>query len=180
MLKLSPRQTLATGAALVALMAVTRSSHIGDWSSFPDASWAIFFLAGMWLAPRFWLPLLIAFGVGIDWFATSVGGVSDYCMTPAYWFMLPAYAALWGAGRFVAGRALPAVAAGVVGAAVAAEVLSGGSFYFLSGYQAAPTLAGYAAQFGQYFPTSLAVMAAYTGVALLVSSAFKLARPAHG
>lgn len=176
----TPRQTLATGVALVALMAVTRSSHIGDWSSFPDASWAIFFLAGMWLAPRFWLPLLIAFGVAIDWFATSVGGVSDYCMTPAYWLMLPTYAALWGAGRMVARKSLPVVAAGVVGAAVMAEVISGGSFYFLSGYQATPTLAGYATEFGKYFPTSLAVMAAYVAVALLVQAALRVARPAHG
>lgn len=180
MLTLNPRQSLILGGALALLMLLTRSSHIGDWSSFPDASWAIFFLAGMRLAPRFWLPLLIAFGVAIDWFATSVGGVSDYCLTPAYWLMLPTYAALWGVGRWVAGRALPVVAAGGVGAAVIAEVLSGGSFYFLSGYQAAPTLAGYATEFGQYFPTSLAVMAGYVGVALLVEAALKVARPAHG
>jgi hypothetical protein len=94
--------------------------------------------------------------------------------------LLPTYAALWGAGRFLSGRALPAVAAGVVGAAVVAEVLSGGSFYFLSGYQAAPTLAGYAAEFGRYFPMSLAVMGAYVGVALLVQAALKVAHPAHG
>ena len=37
-------------AALAAVMGVTRLGHFGEFAGLPDASWAVFFLAGLWLA----------------------------------------------------------------------------------------------------------------------------------
>lgn len=176
---LTRRPALVAGLALFGLMAATRSHHVGDWNALPDASWAIFFLAGLWLAPRVWLPVLMAFAVGIDFAATTWGGVSDFCITGAYWMLLPTYAVLYAGGRLVAGRGAAALAGGTLAAAACAEILSGGSFYFGSGYFAQPTLAGYAGEFVNYFLTSLGVMVLYVAVAVLVRAAVESVRPQH-
>lgn len=61
----------------------------------------MFFLAGFYLRAqtRWALPLLILEAVVIDYCAIRYSGVSNYCVTAAYGFILPGYAALWaGAG----------------------------------------------------------------------------------
>lgn len=74
MLKTS-RQRLFTSFAAIALMALTRYGHFGSALSLPDASLAVFFLAGFYL-PAWMLPVLLIEAVGIDYLATTVGGVS--------------------------------------------------------------------------------------------------------
>ena len=87
-------------AALVLLLAATRYNHFGSAVSLPDASLAVFFLGGFFLARRAW-PGLLAFvfllleAGGMDYYATATQGVSDWCITPAYWFLVPTYASLW-------------------------------------------------------------------------------------
>jgi len=46
------------GLILVAAMAATRFHHLGDALHLPDASWALFFLAGVYLSPA-WLLVLV-------------------------------------------------------------------------------------------------------------------------
>ena len=45
--------------------------------------------------------LIIEAGL-IDYYATSVQGISDWCMSPAYWFLIPTYGSLWLVGRWFA------------------------------------------------------------------------------
>lgn len=105
----SQTRTIAIFAALAALMAATRFNHFGSAVSLPDASYAVFFLGGLYLtrsasmSVAAFIALILEAG-WIDYYATSVQGVADWCMSPAYWFLIPTYASLWLVGRWVVSR----------------------------------------------------------------------------
>lgn len=170
----SNKARLAIGSALALLILATHGHHFASAINLPPATWAVFFLAGFYFRSMRVFAALVAEVVALDFIATSVGGVSNYCMTPAYGFMLPAYGALWLAGRWFAGRyalsasAFPALAASALGGAVAAEVISSGSFYFLSGRFAEASLFGFGMDLIKYFPQSLSAFAFWMGTALVV------------
>src|SRR5262245_45440466 len=89
------------GIALLLVLAVTRSGHFGSSFKLPDASWAMFWLSGA-LALRWWWPMVMMIAAAlIDYFVIS-NGVSSYCLTPAYPFLIPTYLSLWFTGRWVA------------------------------------------------------------------------------
>ncbi|HEX2796630.1 MAG TPA: hypothetical protein VHN38_06045 [Immundisolibacter sp.] len=176
--KLPLPHPLPVGLLLAALMIATRSHHFASALHLPDASWAVFFLAGA-LLPG-WLPLagLLALAAAVDYVAITFGGVSAFCVSPAYGFLLPAYGALYAAGRWYAGRhqpqwrsLLPFSGAALAGTAVC-EVLSSGGFCFLSGRFAEPTLAEFGARLARYFPHALEGMALYLGAAVITYAAF--------
>ena len=102
MLKLSPRAQLAIGLALALLLAMTRGQHFAT-VNLPSASWAVFFLAGALLRPRWLFPALFIEASLLDFAAVQWAGVSDWCLSPAYWMLLPAYGSLWLGGRLYAG-----------------------------------------------------------------------------
>ena len=163
---------------LVLLMAATRSHHFAGLHSLPDASWAAFFLAGFYLKQIRSFVILTALAVVIDWTAITVGGVSDFCVTPAYAMLLPAHAALWLGGRWYAQRhrdhwttLLPLTAAVAISALVA-ELLSGGGFYFFGGRFAEPTLAEFLPRLVKYFPSMLGAMTLYMTLAALLHALF--------
>lgn len=181
MLNLTRRQQIAIGLALTLLMLLTRSHHWAGIHSLPDASWAIFFLLGVYVRPLWVAPALIAASVGIDYAAITWGGVSDFCVSPAYWMLIPAYLVLFAGGRFYARRhtlsllglfRLVGVALAVV---VVAELLTSGGFYFFSGRFAEPTLAGFIPRFEQYFPHMLGTFALYLGAAAITHVALAAA-----
>lgn len=176
--KLPLPRLLPVGLLLAALMAATRSHHFASALHLPDASWAVFFLAGA-LLPG-WLPLaaLLALAATVDYLAISFGGVSAFCVSPAYVALLPAYGALYAAGRWYARRhrpmprnLLPFTGAALVGTTLC-ELLSSGAFYFFSGRFAAPTLAEFGARLARYFPHALEGMALYLGTAVIVYATF--------
>src|SRR5580692_3342727 len=84
---------------LAGAMLATRLHH---FEHLPDASWAIFFLSGFHLFGARAFALLMVEAVIIDYVATQHLGVSSYCLSIAYLFVLPAYAALWLGGRVAA------------------------------------------------------------------------------
>ena len=181
MLNLTARQQISIGAALTLLMLLTRSHHWASIHSLPDASWAIFFLLGVYLRALWMVPALIAASVMIDYAAITWGGVSGFCVSPAYWLLLPAYLVLFVGGRFYAlGHRLSllglfrlvSVALAVV---VIAELLTSGGFYFFSGRFAEPTLVGFVPRFEKYFPHMLGTFALYLGVAAAVHVALAAA-----
>lgn len=88
--------------ALMLLMAVTRSSHIGTPFQLPDASLAVFFLAGLWFGGNWFFAVLLTEAALIDFVAIQFFGVSGFCVSPAYVFLIPAYAALWFGGKWCA------------------------------------------------------------------------------
>ena len=181
MLTLTTRQQFFVGLALAFLMLLTRSHHWASLHSLPDASWAIFFLLGMYVRPLWVVPALIAASVIIDYDAITWGGVSSFCVSPAYWLLFPAYLALFAGGRWAArghrwsllGLARMAGIAFVVVAV--AEALTSGGFYFFSGRFAEPTLAGFWPRVEKYFPHMLGTFALYVGMAAAVHVALAAA-----
>ena len=166
-------------AVLVLLMAVTRGSHFGSSSYLPDATLAVFLLAGFFLARLSWVALL-AFGLllleagGIDYYAINVAGVSDWCVTPAYWFLIPTYASMWLGGRWFAARQQNswrhlALFGGVsVLATMFAFLISNGSFYLLSGRYSEMGVAEYAGSMAQYFLPYMTGSLIYLALAALL------------
>lgn len=167
---LSSRQQLFVGIALLALMAATRSHHFTSLHYLPDASWAVFFLAGALLGRAWVFPVFCALATGIDWVAINVAGVSGFCVTPAYAMLLPAYGSLWLAGYWFGkqGRvALLPLLGAALASALAAELLSSGGFYFLGGRIAEPNLAEFVLREVNYFPAMAGAMMLYLGLAAL-------------
>jgi hypothetical protein len=174
------RSTQFAIAALLALaMLATRGTHFASVDALPSASWAVFFLAGVFLRPAGFFVALFALASTIDLTLLESGQISDWCLSPAYWALLPAYGALWGTGRLYArrhrdqpGTLLP-LGLGLIGGASLAYLCSGGGYYFFSGRTAEPTLAGFAERVPQYLPTSLGTLALYVGLAALAYGALR-------
>jgi hypothetical protein len=174
MLTLTSRQQLTIGVALALLMAVTRSHHWATLNALPDASWAVFFLAGVYLR-AFWIaPALMLGAALIDYVAITWGGVSSFCVSPAYGLLVPAYGALFLAGRVYARHhrlswsALPWLMGSALVGAMLAELFSSGGFYFFSGQFTEPGLAEFISRLVKYFPLTLSTMAAYLSLAAMI------------
>lgn len=185
MLTLSKHHAIAIAVVLSVVMWATRGHHTASLTHLPDASWAIFFALGFYLRERLLLPLFLAQAALIDYLAITQFGVNSYCVTPAYAFLLPAYAGLWLAGRWYAAhyrfemRSLQLFAASAFLGTLSCELLSSGSFYFLGGRFADTSLAGFGQRLVQYFPSDLANVALYLGVAAVVHILFAaMQRPA--
>ena len=177
MMNLLNRTTLI-GLILVALMSATRFYHFGTALHLPDASLAVFLLAGFLVrSPRLLAVLLLLAG-GIDYLAITQFGVSDYCVSPAYGFLAPIYALLWATGRYAAqvrnGVKLVALAFGSVSVAF---VLSNATFFAFSGRYADLGAAAYAQAVAQYYVPYLSSAAMYLLPAALLSVIFRARFP---
>jgi hypothetical protein len=170
---------------LAALMIMTRSGHLGTPWSPPDASWAVLYLAGFYFGRewRWTLPTLLAAAIAVDIIGIRDFGVSSYCVTMAYVFMVPAYALLWLGGMWMrrayrhdlADPARWALSLGI--SATLCFLLTNASFYWLGGRVPDPTLGGWWRNFTQWYPGFIAVPFIYTGIAALLHAV--LARPAR-
>lgn len=176
----SPRVRIVLGITLATLMAATRGHHFGTLEYVPTASWAVFFLAGIYLRSRWVFPAFLAEAALLDFAAGTWEGVDNFCVSPAYGFLLPAYGMLWGAGYWYAGshqeRAstlLPLALSVFVGTALC-ELISNGSFYFLSGRFEQASLAQFASRFVKYFPWSFSAVLFYTGIGCVVHALFSV------
>ncbi|ULA63359.1 MAG: conserved membrane protein of unknown function [Nitrospira sp.] len=171
MLGLMPRVQLVVGVALALLIAATRGHHFASLNHLPAASWAVFFLAGVYLRPRWVFIALLAEAAALDIVAVTWGGVSNFCVSPAYGFLLPAYGALWASGRWYASHhrdtlsTLVPLSATVLAGTAICELISSGSFYFLSGRFEHTHVAEFAGRFAGYFPRSLSSLLFYVGLA---------------
>lgn len=133
--------------SLMLLMLATRFHHVGSAWHLPDASWAVFFLAGFYLSRKYFVLLLVE-AVAIDFAFFAMGG-SQYCLSAAYGFLLPAYAALWFGGEMlhkIKARDAQFYLRGAAywwASASCAYLFSNASFYFLSGKTVDPSIANY-------------------------------------
>lgn len=162
------------GTALMLLMVLTRSSHAGTAVDLPDASWAVFFLAAFYLRSAVLFPVFMLAAWLIDLSAVNAGGVSDFCLTPAYFMLVPAYGALWLAGLWYAGvhrerlaTILPLSGAFLIGVALC-DLFSSGGFYLFSGYFHDLTWAEYFRRTAAYFPSFLMTAVLYLALAACV------------
>jgi len=169
-------------ALLVALMATrlhlpTAVTHFGP---IPDASWAVFFIGGYYL--RNWsrgaFPALMGLAVLIDFVVIRSQGIdfwTHYCMSAAYWFLVPAYFTMWMGGSLLR-RLQPAsdvgalglVVASLVGSVVVCHLISQGSFYWLSDSVVEPTLGGWWKNYSDWFIPYLRTTSIYVGLVLIV------------
>lgn len=177
-MKLSGR-SVGVLAALMLLMLATRYQHFGSAVTLPDASLAVFLLAGLVLA-NYRAVAGLAFGVllleagGIDYYAIVFKGVSDWCVSPAYWFLIPTYAVMFGAGRWLATHRQPTAKGGLlfVGTAclstTVAFLISNASFYLFSGKFSEMSWQQYAERVAQYYVPYLGSGLLYLAVAALI------------
>lgn len=184
-MKLFQSRTGMVAAALILAMAATRYNHFGSAVSLPDASYAVFFLCGLYLA-RFarasvavFIALLLEAGL-VDYYATSVQGISDWCMTPAYWFLIPTYASLWFAGHWFAtrhsmeGKGLAGLALTAWAASSFAFLFSNASFYVFSERFNDMMAVEYAARVAQYYGSYVSVALFYVACAVALQMAFSI------
>lgn len=184
---------------LALVMLATRSNHFG---ALPDASWAVFFVAGFYLArdagaraslrglfgtgsARWIFALLMALGVLIDYVVISRQGLSfwsHYCVSPAYWFLLPSYAAMWLGGAWLRqqynglhARELGLLFASTLVAASVCFLLSNGSFYWLSPSVTAPSFGGWMQNLGDWYVPYMRTTLMYVGIATALHAATTLA-----
>jgi len=168
----SSRFSILLWVSLIAVMIATRFHHFGTALNLPDASMAVFFLGGLSLRKHRYFGMFMALAVVLDWVSVSYAGVSDFCVTPAYSFLLPAYAVLWYGGRLYADRlcASPGALTGaLVTALVAASMsfaISNGAFYWLGGRYAQPHMSEYLARLWQWGPLFVRTTLTYVVVAL--------------
>ena len=167
------KKSFALGALLMLLMAGTRMHHFGSTLHLPDASLAVFLLAGVLVfSPLMFTALLIEAAL-IDYLAITQFGVSGYCVTPAYWFLLPTYAVLWFSGRYYARihqnnlRSLGVFAGLSFAATTVAFFISNGAFYLFSGRFAEISMAEYAGRVAQYYVPYLTGAVVYLIPAIL-------------
>jgi len=138
---LSTIERIGLFAILAIVMAATRVNH---FAALPDASWVVFFAAGFYLrgSARWAFVLLIAIAVLVDFFVITGQGLdfwSHYCMSVAYWFLLPAYGALWFGGSLLrkhyaslGWRELGLFAALLFVSVSVCYLVSNGSYYWLA------------------------------------------------
>ena len=85
MLTLSIRNQIGIGLVLVLFMIVTRGHHFASLQNLlPGASWAIFFLAGVYLRSAWPLLGFFALSWWLDFAAYTWGGTSGFCLTRLY------------------------------------------------------------------------------------------------
>lgn len=156
----------AVALALALVMAVTRLGHFGEYGGPLDASWAVFFLAGLWLRDLRLFPGFFVLAWVVDLAAFALGTPTD-CYSPAYLFLVPAYGSLWMAGRWASGAGYARIVAGVVAGSVATFVIANLGMYVFAPASTAATPAAFASAVAGYFPGYLMTASVYVAVGLV-------------
>lgn len=178
MLILSFRTQLIIALLLAVLMILTRSYHFAASHQLADASWAIFFLAGVYLRSIWPAAGFFLLGLWLDFAAIMWGGVDDFCLTPAYLFLLPAYGSLWLAGKWFAKQyqfqwrsLMPLTVSGIMGL-TACELFSNGGFYLFSGRFQTISWNEFIEVTIKYFPMYVETFVLYVSIAALIHILF--------
>lgn len=157
--KLSHRLMILLGLGIA--LAVTRTSHFGTSEILPDASLAVFLLGGWLLGRVCGFAVLMAAAFGADVMSAQTAEQAGWCLTPAYWGLVPTYATLWLAGRWLGRRHQDGKldfiqAAGVsVLAITVAFVISNFTWFAFSDTVNAMSLADFGLAVAKYFPSYL-------------------------
>jgi hypothetical protein len=164
--------------ALAGLLVATRAHF---FAPLPDATLAVFFVAGLLGAGTLSFVGLLGTAAAADYVAITFQGAGDWCITPAYAFLAPTYACLWLAGKFSRGAEhspmrtwlvrLGALAVSVC----AAFLVSNAGFYLFAGYFAQISPFEYSARVLRYFPgyASNAFVYVVAGAALYALWAYR-------
>jgi hypothetical protein len=163
----------------VALILVTRTNSNSAIINPPDATLGVFFLAGLWASAPLTFALLFGACMAAD-FASFALGVSDWCFTQAYVFLVPTYACLWCAGYLCRKLDMLRVvdlvkmAGALVVACAGAYFISSYSFFLLSGrYPETMTSIEYWTKILPHFHIYSEWAFGYTALGLAVAAAAK-------
>ncbi|TXL12841.1 hypothetical protein BMR04_14935 [Methylococcaceae bacterium HT3] len=161
--------------ALALLMALTRSDHFGSAITLPDASLAVFYLAGIFTGGVLSFVVLLTEAALLDYIAITHWQVSDYCISPAYVFLIPTYAIMLLAGKWSAkytslnSRDLSRQLMCLLVAGSIAFLISNGSFYLLSGKFPELSVVEYMQRVAKYYPAYISSTLIYSLTILLFS-----------
>ena len=164
MFNLSTKQTVGIAVVFSLILWATRGQHVASMMSLPDATWAIAFMLGFLLSPILFLIVLVQAFV-IDYLA-----MGNYLFNFAYAALIPAYLALWLAGRWLRqhyeqqGFRISQLAVALIGGVALCELISSGAFYF---QKSNASLLGFVEIFGTYFFGNLFFTLCYVAVASL-------------
>ncbi|MCP1469519.1 glucan phosphoethanolaminetransferase (alkaline phosphatase superfamily) [Sphingobium sp. OAS761] len=178
----SSRFQMAVFGILAAVMLLTRSHALTHMVHIPSTALASYFVLGYFIRRFAGFVGLFVLGYAIDVVSISILGTSDFCYTPAYAMLIPAYAVMWMAGRRTARLpekpgSLPAVTLLLAGATLVSHLFASGGFYFLGGRFADPTIAGFLPRLARYFPFVLMSSLLWSGVAVALWALVTMARP---
>ncbi len=172
----SLRFTLMFTFGLMFVMWLTRGSHVDSIINLPDASLALFLIAGFFLRAYWPVVVLMLLAGGMDYWATQINGISDYCLSPAYSFLIPTYLCMWLGGRWLAKGfqwqawdSVRFVMVTVISTNLAFHI-SSGSFYLLSGRFADVSWLEYGDRVIAYLPSYLYITCAYLVLAALLTA----------
>lgn len=181
-MKILQNKAMWLTTALMLLMAMTRYNHFGSSVALPDASYAVFFLGGLFLGRvregLAVLALLLLEAAVVDYYAINFRDVSAWCVTSAYGFLVFSYASLWFVGNWYAprhsltGQGLFGLLAAAVAAGSFAFVIANVSFYLLAGYFGSMGVAEYISRVAQYYGSYVAVTVLYVGCAVILRMAY--------
>ncbi len=163
-------------ALLSLVMLATRFLHDGDVGLLPDASWAVFCIGGFYLARhrRWALALLLIEAVGVDGIAFRYFGLSNFCTTLAYWFIVPAYSMLWLGGAWLRRHYqqrpidLVRLSASLVVSVTACYLITHSAFYWLAGRVEHPSMTEWWSELRRWYGLFLGVTSVYVALAVLV------------
>ena len=167
-------RTGITFLLLVGLRLISEAHHFFSPMHLPDATLAVYFLAGRYIRQYWSWPALFLVGLASDYSMIHYRGVSNFCFTSAYTFLVFAYGAMWYAGRLTRDRRIDRLGdlgqlAGAAAIATAiAFLISNGSFYWLSGRYPDTTVGGYIANAATYLPRYMATPWFWLGVAAVI------------
>lgn len=129
-------QRLLILLALAIAIFATRSTHFGTSDILPDASLAVFLVGGLLLQRSCGFAVLLAAAFGADVLSAKTAVEAGWCLTPAYWGLIPTYGVLWLAGRWLGRQGSPSFVrdAGISMAVIAlAFIISNATWYAFSG-----------------------------------------------
>ena len=174
--ELTPKKQWLITILLLIVMVLTRSDYMPNLQ---DASWAVFFLVGFYLRSYIGLAIIILFAVIIDFsMIAAQGGHQDYYLAPSYLFIIPAYAALWFAGRLTANiycenikGLFIFIALSSLGA-IACDLISSGGFFWLSSEVLDLSFSEMIERRLDFMPVYLKTIGIYLGIASIIHISF--------
>ncbi len=172
------------------LMSFTRFYHGDNVWNLPDASLAVFFLCGHFLNSALFLLWFLVEACLIDLVSIYGFGVSSYCLSPAYFFLIPAFSCAWMIGKkskpFIhldsssttlqLGIAVFSLLSATTLAACIYFLISNISFFLFSGQFSHLTLQTYFTKVAMYFPAYWLSLMGYTVSFIACRQALIMAR----
>jgi len=159
------KTSLIIAAAIAFMMLLTRGSHVLTSVSLPDASLALLLIGGLYLRKAAWFVFFVVLATIIDFGAAEIDSIQAFCLTPAYWGMLPTYVVMWFAGVWLSKQedSLDVLKYAFVGlaATLAAFIISTQTYYLFSGRFPAQGVVESMQHGWEYLPSYLGFTAMY-------------------